>query len=317
MKKICFLVVMFVCLCGCGTMMSSGPNISALYRVPQLEGQLPLINGSKPQAFSPSDAEVESLFMHLYELDHTVALEIGRLPEFQKTTEKRYLGALRRFIGIMEKAGAEEKANLNNLLNVGKLEFRPYSTPLQSIIWLLETDSPQKKVERSSRYWAAQAWTPNSFKEESEEPEMPILRHSLEWLLDHAWDFSDKAKWGNFDEVTDRLNTPELVNYYEQAEFTYEKKYQGSNGFPLLIFKWGKGDCRDYTAFSVYCLTKGGYSAQAIKVVSPNVDPFHVVCEFQLEKGGTKFVMDNSRNMGIIQKSFYIMELPQVGIGYF
>jgi len=145
------------------------------------------------------------------------------------------------------------------------------------------------------------------------------LQHSLRDILSYAWDFTNHDRWGDYEVVTDRLNSPELINFYERMSFRY-LSHGECIGFPKSIFKSRLGCCSDYTAFSEYCLLKAGYDARAIKVVSPTGRAYHVVCEYE-DKDGKKYIMDNScfscgSGKGITEKEIYIKELPIIGLGY-
>ena len=126
-------------------------------------------------------------------------------------------------------------------------------------------------------------------------------------------------RWGDYETVIERLNSPKLINFYQRRNFTYWTDHGNRYGFSKIIFESKEGDCRDYTAFSVYCLQKAGYEAMAIKVVSPTGKAFHVVCEYK--ENGKEYIMDNScptcgSGRGITEKQIYIRDLPQVGYGY-
>jgi len=80
--------------------------------------------------------------------------------------------------------------------------------------------------------------------------------------------FSQKSKkllkgsqWSDFDKVTDRLNAPELIDYYEKKLFKYKigdfaSKYASGN--LNHVFRYHEGNCSQVTAFTVYCLRKAG-----------------------------------------------------------
>jgi hypothetical protein len=100
-------------------------------------------------------------------------------------------------------------------------------------------------------------------------------------------------RWKGFGAVTDRLNAPELVNYYQRVRFSYEYA-RGDEKNPYYLFKEKRGNCSDFTAFSIYCLRKNGYRAWEDHVGSPSSrHPFHIVCGF--ESHGKKYIMDNGR----------------------
>jgi len=139
------------------------------------------------------------------------------------------------------------------------------------------------------------------------------LDYSLEELLAQAWDFSEQDRWKDYEMVTDRLNSPVLLNYYERVTFIYEIK-EGTRidpytyaGSPKRLFKSNRGFCIDVSAFTAYCLQKGGY-----KVWERDVNPswYHLVCFF--EDNGKEYILDNGRpdkflRRGIIPSKEYEM----------
>jgi len=150
------------------------------------------------------------------------------------------------------------------------------------------------------------------------------LHYPIEIILNYAWNFTDQDRWSDFHLVTDRLNSPELLNFYEKKNFTYvflRGAPENAIGNAKWIFRLKRGACSDYTAFSVYCLQKAGYDATAIKVVSPRGNPFHVVCEYK-DKDGIEYIMDVvcrfscTGGKGILEKKEYLKKLPQIGYGY-
>ena len=304
----CFLSVL-VCDCSGGFILTTKPtqpNVSALYHIPELQSQLPLLPaGSKQGVVEPLPSEARALFQQLYSLDSRVAIEVGKLPEFQGKVSDKQILALQKFMHLFANATTKEKANLEQFLNYGKPEIRKYCTPLQAMFWMFE-----KMVENPL------------FEQLAENP----LRGSFELLFRIAWDPQERDRWGNFEEVVERLNSPELIDHYERTNFIYEYN-RGSPGMVRQIFRTKRGDCRDFTAFSAHCLAKAGYKACAIKVVSLHPStPYHVVCEF--EDNGKLYIMDNScrpcipladpyrGRVGIEMKETYVKRYRQIGYGY-
>jgi len=106
----------------------------------------------------------------------------------------------------------------------------------------------------------------------------------------------ENPKWSDFVTVTERLNAPELVDYYEQRRFEYVREVPASNkiGYPHWVFKNNKGNCIYITSFTIYCLKKGGYKAwdQRIPSEAPGVYYHSITAFYWNEK---KYVMDNGR----------------------
>ena len=259
---------------GCAT--TTKPNASAIYKIPTISKQLPPLTNSKAVTKEVLPKKIQYLFIKLYELDSVVAVEIGRLPEYQYNISDIQELALRRFIELLVKSSPEEKINLKGLMNIGKPEFRRYCSPLQAIIWLLEKD------EYDSR----------------ENP----LKYDLNTLLTKSWNINllssgDKNRWQDFDVVTERLNAPYLLDFYEQKQFIYEfsRRPGDLTANRYSLFKTKHGDCIDVTDFEVYCLRKGGYSAFVHNVgrIPGGYGSFHVVTLFEMD--GKKYIMDNGR----------------------
>ena len=272
-KAFWFLLSIVILAIGCAITVKTQPNISAVYRVPALNNKLPPLStkfqSTARQGFPLS---VQASFQRLYDIDPEVTLEVGRLPEFQGQVGELQGLSLSRFTDLLANAFPLEKVNLREFLKVGQPRFRRYCSPLQAVFWLLE-------------------------KEEYDPKESP-LKYSLNTLLRKSWKFSEQDRWRDYEIVTDRLNAPELIDYYELKQFKYQDKGYES---PYHLFKTNLGHCRDVTAFTVYCLQKGGYRAWHLRVASSSgYYPDHTVTLFELD--GKKFIMDNGRplKLGIV-----------------
>jgi hypothetical protein len=273
MKKIILIVLCWlILLFGCAT--ATRPNISVLYQIPELQNQLPLLPaGYKLVAMGPLPSEVQTLFQQLYSLDPGLALEIGKLPEFQDEVGEKQILALSRFTQLISNPIAEGKSNVAELLKVGKPEVRRYCTPLQAIFWLLEKNEYDPNTSLLNRNWPSKIFLLNA-------------------LLTNGWDFSEKDRWKDYKVVTDRLNAPELVDYYEKRKFIYAFR-NDHVGQPYGLFKTDRGQCADVTAFTVDCLNKGGYEAWDHHVESPTGRNYHHVTRFVMD--GKHYIMDNGR----------------------
>ena len=121
-------------------------------------------------------------------------------------------------------------------------------------------------------------------------------------------------KWNDFNEVTERLNSPELIDYYEKRRIHYQlwSTIPGAapNRLPDIryVFKNSKGDCVYVSAFTVYCLKKAGYDAHIWYMPTPHgKNPWHAVTVYY--DNGKKMVMDNGRpnpyKIGIVPYSVF------------
>jgi len=100
-------------------------------------------------------------------------------------------------------------------------------------------------------------------------------------------------RWNDFDTVVDRLNAPELIDFYQVRNFGYT--LYGSPGAedepsssPEFIFLRKSGNCDAYAAFTLYCLQRAGYKSW------PEVmrDKNHITALF--ESDGWIYILDNA-----------------------
>ena len=224
------------------------------------------------------DSGATALFQQLDAMDPYLALEVGRLPEFQENPEEPQIVALGRFLNLIRNARGKEKANLVKFMQIGRPDVRKYCAPLQAIFWVLEKKADDK-----------------------------ILECSLVELLDRAWDFTG-PRWEDFETVTDRLNAPRLINYYEKKRFRYGLRTE-HYGDPRWLFRTNVGMCDEITLFTVICLRKGGYRAadHDLGRFDADIHKDHHVTLFK-GKNGVLYVMDNGRlcKRGVMKLSEYL-----------
>jgi hypothetical protein len=284
-KKVLFiLVILFLSNCIAPTK----PNQSVIYDIKPLNLVPPTKEkqNSKPVEI-PS--EVQESLVHLYTIDSELAIELGRLPEFQHEMSPNTEKALKRFVNLVHHATEDEISKFKAIINEGIPEIRKFCTLLQAVIWYLEKD---KIIDGAELF----SW-------------------DYRRILRESWSFGSDSHWKgkDFNEVTDRLNSPLLVNYYVEKNFFYLSKNKNWNTAQdaISIFAKKEGNCRGYADFQCTCLKKAGYDAQMIFVKSPTGDPYHAVCEFK-DKDGITYIMDNTAYKIILKKDRYTEMLPQI-----
>ena len=288
-----------------------------------------------------------------------LATELRKLPELQDGISAAERDALKNLVKMYESAPDAFDSTFGEMYKVGLPNVRKYCSPLQALFWLVEDGSLETCNRILSAYHQDDLIRSAWYFQESinlSMEQLKIIINTLPQEKQRMYDdvtnrytansttlflynenqeyFSKESKkiikdaishdkyhlrWGDYETVVERLNSPKLLNFYQRWNFTYWTDRGSRHGRSKLLFKWKKGDCRDYTAFSVYCLQKAGYGARAIKVVSPSYSAFHVVCEYK--ENGKEYIMDNSctrcgSGEGITEKQIYVKVLPQVGTGY-
>jgi len=69
-----------------------------------------------------------------------------------------------------------------------------------------------------------------------------------------------KKRWSHFNTVVERLNAPDLLDFYINGNMKYVKNSRNSHS-PKHTFNNSWGDCDDLAVFGKYILRKGGYAA--------------------------------------------------------
>ena len=122
---------------------------------------------------------------------------------------------------------------------------------------------------------------------------------------------NEDMRWKDFNIVTDRLSSPELLDYYERHVISY-KYIRGYGEGPEeagRVFKNKYGHCAQITAFTLYVLQKGGYEARryivADRALMSSKGNYHRACLFIVN--GEKYIMDNGRTFpkGIVRFEDY------------
>ncbi len=255
------------------------------------------ITSTKPNnPYSGHNSELEKLSTK----NPLLAVELRKLPELQDGISANEIIALKKLIELYNNTSTVFDSAFDQMYKVGKPNVRKFCSPLEALFWLME-DGKFDLAKES------------------------IMDYDLKWLLIYAWADKKHKRWSNYNSVVERLNNPRLIDYYQVWNFEY--KLSGAKirrkGRSWHLFKTRKGECRDYTAFSVRCLRKAGYEARAIRVASPSgLFASHIVCEYR--DNNKLYIIDNSclsercgGGGGIQEKQKYTSQLPQVGVGYF
>lgn len=220
-----------------------------------------------------------------------LATEFGKLPEIQDGISEIEQVAMNQIIDLYSRDPLTFNKAFKQMYKVGLPEVRKYCTPLQALLWLAQDG----KLGPTNN---------------------PIQNYTLKSLLDVAWDdlysWTDTARWNDFHTVVYRLNSPELLDYYERRviSYKYEPGYGEDPGEAWRVFKNKYGHCAQITAFTVYILQKAGYKAYRHLINHPALmspkGNLHRVCLFIVN--GKKYIMDNGRGhrpYGIIRFEEY------------
>ncbi|MBU1583570.1 MAG: transglutaminase-like domain-containing protein [Proteobacteria bacterium] len=277
-----------------------------------------------------------------------LALELGRLPEFQDDVSDLEISGLNnlKHYYLLDPKGFDTA--FEQMDAIGKKENRKYCTLLQAVFWLsmeyeFTVDNnpihPYSFKEILSKAWTNEprvdkdtiekmvdAIQSESIREQYKEKLAKKNRYILysltrlseqspevlaPWVPAMLRNSRRDHLWNNYDLVIDRLNSPEIVDYYVQKHITYSNYWEipGYNyrtPSAQYVFKNKTGDCLYTSHFIVTALARSGYSAMIVKKPPLRMtDAWHAVAVFESEKG--KFIIDDGKvyPRGIIKYSDY------------
>jgi len=215
--------------------------------------------------------------------------EIAKLPDL-RTIEEKDVEAIEDILVLAIKQ--EHKDAFESMLNEGIPDKRKYCSPLEALLWI-------------------------AYDKEFDNPaDNPLSNYSVNKLINDAWrntTISQKyssERWQYFEEVVDRLNSPQLVAAYCIDNFPYD--FTKINDFiatgrpqpiwsPEETFTKKKGACMDQSTFVCYCLSEGGYNTDDFSInkddgvciftAGPRDNPLmHFTCLYT--EGGNFYVID-------------------------
>jgi len=251
---------------------------------------------------TPYSGSYPAPFHNLANQNSLLAHELSKIPEIQDGISEMDVMALELISMLYSQNQKLFSSAFERMYDVGYKDVRQYCSPLQAMYWLA-LDDKLKQID--------------------------ISDYTLIGLLNKAWympgfEYDGTGRWDDFYDVTERLNSPELVDYYVSRNFSYKKiRLTSLNDYknPYIIFKKKQGECWLYTSFCTYCLRKAGYQAHAITVFHDlRTRPSHVTCEY-IDKDGKEYILDNSLTArgvgyGIYKKEVYLNIYPYYGKGY-
>ena len=288
-------------LCGCTGLVATKPN-------------------------KPYKGPYTSEFNELSAKNLILAEELGKLPEITDGISENEANALNTIVKLYDENPNAFDSVFKQMYQIGLPEVREYCSPLQAIFWLAEDHELDRDNAAISGYRLKKlldrAWKfdevrlsedqitdilngikNSTMKEDYLARRKRLTASMLQKVLIEAhkknkYTFTKEAReilnsikdprWEDFGVVTTRLNSPELIDYYERRRFRYGlRRYVVP---PQYVFEHNEGACESITDFTVYCLQKSGYRARAIRQPLGGYYD-HVMCLFEMN--GKKYVMDN------------------------
>ena len=147
--------------------------------------------------------------------------------------EEKLTGSLNIKLPTPPDVASSEVNGLMQMVRAGEGDHK-FSAPLQALLWgYLDGYFPENYT--------------------------PFVRYPghLEFVKP-IWGSMDSVRWKNYDEVTKRLNYPQLLHYYINSKMKYIC-IRHTHHSPTEVFEQKWGDCDDLAEFGEYILKKAGY----------------------------------------------------------
>jgi hypothetical protein len=326
-KTVSLIVFVSLTLSGCSVAIS--PNV-----------------GSSAENYNPPGenreneniGEAKKILAKIAEKNSLLALELAKLPELRRAVSIKEVESLKNILTLYESDPLVFNSAFDQMYKEGIPEIRKFCTPLQSLFWLSgkapfsKQDNPLLNYELESflnRAWGIQGIVllEEDVKKILREPvymdDKREIRVVLSKLSADSTIFRDKSfqdhvreKWSNFEEVTDRLNSPRLIFKYVKPNVYYPmtlRFYSGQGDWPYKrspkeTFQLKTGNCGMQALFVDYCLKKAGYDSVVFRYectvgfCGPNPGseigvrptPYHWTVAFK--EGGAIYELDAARH---------------------
>lgn len=223
--------------------------------------------------------------------------ELGRLPELQDGISEEEASSLENLAGLYNSEKDSFNKTFEKMYQVGKPEVRKYCSPLQALYWLIQ-DNKISEAKNLIHYYSLdnlldKAWDEavimsnkqlfqviDSLIDESDKETYDKMKKFCDKQELHKYIFDDykkkprmfskagrniikdalnKARWEDSNTITERLNAPELLNFFINKNITYAHYIPAFHRSPRSVIKDKYGDCDDVAYLGRTILIKAGY----------------------------------------------------------
>lgn len=180
-----------------------------------------------------------------------LAKELQKLPDLSNTmtttknVDVRMAEAVGSMVSVALRADDSERYAISKMLNEGIPDKRKFCTPLQAWLWA--------------------AYDKKGYN--------PLLDYSLDSLLYDAWlrtttsNGFNSSRW-SYEEARDRVNSPELVNWFINHYLTYDSSRNEVHPQDARkTYETRRGVCRHAAYIGTEFLTHNGYQAMDVSTL--------------------------------------------------
>lgn len=203
----------------------------------------------------------KDLLRELSLINPKISKELGKLPDLQDGISSGEIKAIEKLIKLYNLKPANFEEFFARMEKIGNPEVRKYCAPLEALLWLSQKDD----IETLKKLITLDI--------------IEMLYDGLQILLANAWNFLDQQKWGDPHKVMDRLNSPELFEYWFAHNFKYDwSKFwiTAPSAYPQSAetsIKTKTGICFDAAYLAYVCLKRAGYDVTGLNVYFVGRDP--------------------------------------------
>lgn len=262
-RKSLYIGILFLCIIGCATIGTKQPSLydtrPGLFSKQYTTGEIRAIKaGFKAYPLDYSQEFGNLLLWQIHYKNQSFSRQLAQLPSFNDGTTPDEARALHTIYAYIKGIQAVRKKKPDSTLESGSRRLHiinemtedgltndpyRYSPSLEAFLWLI-----------MDGHFDAQLF---------EKEYINCLTFTK-----RVWGNMKGPRWNDFDAVTDRVNTPELLHYYITRNITY-KKGHATQSAPQ-VFSSGFGDCYDVTCFGKYLLDRAGYTTALRQVKYEN-----------------------------------------------
>jgi len=207
-----------------------------------------------------------------------LADELRKLPDFKETSIKN-LEATEDVLSLA--SNPERRTFFEAALSEGVKDRRKYCTSLQALVWavydtdLAEEMEPAEHEERVKQlrkegadYFEIAEELGITYGQALRLAEREFILASVPSLVRFAWINSSTSqnyqsdRWKDFDEVVDRLNSPNMISIYilDNIPYSWERHDYAIYITPEEVFEKKFAVCTSFSRFALHCLIRNGYT---------------------------------------------------------
>jgi len=325
-KAVALILFISLFLSGCSVAISPQANSIAENKTPRTENRE-----------NENILEAKKILAEIKEKNSLLALELAKLPELKTTISIKKMESLKNILTLYEIDPLAFNSAFDKMYKEGIPEIRKFCTPLQALFWLSgkvqfsKQNNPLLNYDLESlldEAWGVQGivlpeedvkkiLTEPVYVGDKKEIRSVLSKLSTDSSVFRNESFLDdiRVNWSNFEEVTDRLNSPRLIFKYIKPNLYYPNTLRYTSGTespykrsPEQTFKLKTGNCGIQALFVDYCLKKAGYETAVIRydctlgfcgpqrelMSYTNPTPYHWTVAYK--EGGVIYELDAGRH---------------------